>query len=159
MYRCNLQLQTHKKGESNTHSLAAYQVLGGSCYPRGGQRYWKGFHPLDHMAAGAAREPTSLRQLRKLKSKLCFATAEVWGEICPLKVCHQEWLTSSCSRIPLEPVVENTFTAQAVWCFEACSEEADGICGASLLGCYVTASLLRVQCFLTGQVLYSDVKN
>lgn len=53
----------------------------------------------------------------KLKSKLRFPAADFWREICPLKLCHHGWLTSSCSRIPLEHIMGNKFYSPSCMMF------------------------------------------
>lgn len=105
----------NKKDQSECPSLAPDGVLGGSQYTRGGAVLLKGFYLWECLAAGIARESSFWRQ--KLKSKLFFPAEDFWREICPLKLCHHGWLTSSYSRIPLEHIMGNKFYSPSYMMF------------------------------------------
>lgn len=147
----------NKKGQSKPHSLAPDWVLGGSQYTRGGQRkggLGKGFHLWDCLAEGTARDSSCWRQS---SNPNCVFQQQIFEE----RSAHwnsaitDDWLLAVAGFL-WSTLWEINFTAQAVWCFEAFTEEADGICDAWLPGFDVTASLMRDWCFLTVQVPHSD---
>lgn len=118
MYQYSLQFSKQtKKGESNTHSLALDEVLGGSRYLRGGQRRQKGFHSSDRLAAGAVREPSCSRQSPKSSNPNCI----FWQQIFNGRSAHwnsaimSDWLLAVAGFL-WSMLWKINFTAQAVWC-------------------------------------------
>jgi len=77
--------KTNKKGKSNTHSVAPDQVLDSSGYPRGRRKAPAGMPPLRPPGRRGSKEALVFKtKPRKLKSKLCFLTADFQRKSCSL---------------------------------------------------------------------------